>query len=39
MTFDTELVWVLARSSGTAALVALTLSILTGIALRIGTFA
>lgn len=39
MTLDTELIWVLARSTGTAALVALTLSILTGIALRTGTFA
>ena len=39
MTLDTELIWVLARSTGTAALVALTLSILTGIALRSGTFA
>lgn len=39
MTLDTELIWVLARSTGTAALVALTLSVLTGIALRTGTFA
>lgn len=39
MTFDTNLIWVLARSSGTASLVALTLSVLTGIALRTGTFA
>jgi methionine sulfoxide reductase heme-binding subunit len=39
VTLDTELIWVLARSTGTAALVALTLSILTGIALRTGTFA
>ena len=39
MTLDTEVIWVLARSTGTAALVALTLSILTGIALRTGTFA
>lgn len=39
MTLDTELIWILARSTGTAALVALTLSVLTGIALRTGTFA
>jgi sulfoxide reductase heme-binding subunit YedZ len=39
MTLDTELIWVLARSTGTASLVALTLSVLTGIALRTGTFA
>jgi methionine sulfoxide reductase heme-binding subunit len=39
VTLDTELLWVLARSTGTAALVALTLSILTGIALRSGAFA
>lgn len=39
MNLDTELIWILARSTGTAALVALTLSVLTGIALRTGTFA
>ncbi len=39
MTFDTDLIWILARSTGTASLVALTLSVLTGIALRTGTFA
>jgi sulfoxide reductase heme-binding subunit YedZ len=39
MTFDTNLIWIIARSTGTAALVALTLSVLTGIALRTGTFA
>lgn len=39
MTLSTDLIWVIARSTGTAALVALTLSILTGIALRTGTFA
>jgi sulfoxide reductase heme-binding subunit YedZ len=39
MTFDTNVIWIIARSTGTAALVALTLSVLTGIALRTGTFA
>jgi sulfoxide reductase heme-binding subunit YedZ len=39
MTIDPNLVWILARSTGTASLVALTLSVLTGIALRTGTFA
>src|SRR3981081_120639 len=39
MTLDPNLVWILARSTGTASLVALTLSVLTGIALRTGTFA
>src|SRR5258705_11234281 len=39
MTLDTNLIWVIARSTGTASLVALTLSVLTGIALRTGTFA
>lgn len=39
MTLDTNLIWILARSTGTASLVALTLSVLTGIALRTGTFA
>src|ERR1700687_5339970 len=39
MTLDPNLVWILARSTGTASLVALTLSLLTGIALRTGTFA
>jgi methionine sulfoxide reductase heme-binding subunit len=39
MTLSTDLIWILARSTGTASLVALTLSILTGIALRTGTFA
>jgi sulfoxide reductase heme-binding subunit YedZ len=39
VTLSTDLIWVIARSTGTAALVALTLSILTGIALRTGTFA
>jgi sulfoxide reductase heme-binding subunit YedZ len=39
MTFDTNLIWIIARSTGTAALVALTLSVLTGIALRTGAFA
>jgi len=35
----TDVIWVLARSTGVASLVALTLSVLTGIALRTGTFA
>jgi predicted ferric reductase len=39
VTLDTNLIWILARSTGTAALVALILSVLTGIALRTGTFA
>jgi sulfoxide reductase heme-binding subunit YedZ len=39
VTLDPTLVWILARSTGTAALVELTLSVLTGIALRTGTFA
>lgn len=39
MTLSTDLIWVIARSTGTASLVALTLSVLTGIALRTGTFA
>lgn len=39
MTLSTDLIWILARSTGTAALVALTLSVLTGIALRTGSFA
>ncbi|MGH2490594.1 MAG: ferric reductase-like transmembrane domain-containing protein [Candidatus Limnocylindria bacterium] len=39
MTSDTDLLWILARSSGTASLVALTLSVVTGVALRTGTFA
>jgi sulfoxide reductase heme-binding subunit YedZ len=39
MTLDPNLVWILARSTGTASLVTLTLSVLTGIALRTGTFA
>ena len=39
MNFDTELIWVLARATGTASLVALTLSVLTGMALRTGAFA
>jgi len=39
VTLDTNLIWVLARSTGVGSLVALTLSVLTGIALRTGTFA
>jgi sulfoxide reductase heme-binding subunit YedZ len=39
VTFDADLLWVIARATGTASLVALTLSVLTGIALRTGTFA
>ncbi len=39
MTFNTDLVWILARATGVGSLVALTLSVLTGIALRTGTFA
>ena len=39
MTGNTDLIWILARSTGTASLVALTLSVLTGIALRTGAFA
>jgi sulfoxide reductase heme-binding subunit YedZ len=39
VTLDPNLVWILARATGTASLVALTLSVLTGIALRTGTFA
>ena len=39
MTLGTDLIWIIARSTGTASLVALTLSVLTGIALRSGTFA
>jgi len=39
MSLNTDLIWVIARSTGTASLVALTLSVLTGIALRTGTFA
>jgi sulfoxide reductase heme-binding subunit YedZ len=39
VTLDPNLIWILARSTGTASLVALTLSVLTGIALRTGTFA
>ena len=39
MTLSTDLIWILARATGTASLVALTLSVLTGIALRTGTFA
>jgi sulfoxide reductase heme-binding subunit YedZ len=39
VTLSTDLIWIVARSTGTAALVALTLSVLTGIALRTGTFA
>ena len=39
MNLDTELIWVLARATGTASLVALTLSVLTGMALRTGAFA
>ena len=39
MTFNTDLIWILARSTGVGSLVALTLSVLTGIALRTGTFA
>ena len=35
----TELIWVLARSTGTAALVALVLSVLSGMALRSGALA
>ncbi len=34
MSLNTELIWILARSTGTASLVALTLSLLTGMALR-----
>ena len=39
MTISSDLVWILARSTGVGSLVALTLSVLTGIALRTGTFA
>jgi len=39
VTLSTDLIWIIARSTGTASLVALTLSVLTGIALRSGTFA
>jgi len=39
MSLNTDLIWVIARSTGTASLVALTLSVLTGVALRTGTFA
>lgn len=39
MTLSADLVWILARSTGVGSLVALTLSVLTGIALRTGTFA
>jgi sulfoxide reductase heme-binding subunit YedZ len=39
VTVNTDLIWILARSTGAASLVALTLSVLTGIALRSGTFA
>jgi sulfoxide reductase heme-binding subunit YedZ len=39
VTLDPNLIWILARSTGTASLVALTLSVLTGIALRTGTLA
>ena len=39
MTLSTDLIWIIARSTGTASLVALTLSVLTGIALRTGTLA
>src|SRR4029079_17675120 len=39
VTLSPDLIWVIARSTGTASLVALTLSVLTGIALRTGTFA
>ncbi|MEP6693891.1 MAG: hypothetical protein ABJB39_04550 [Chloroflexota bacterium] len=39
MNLSTDLIWILARSTGTASLVALILSVLTGIALRTGTFA
>jgi sulfoxide reductase heme-binding subunit YedZ len=35
----TDLVWIIARSTGTAALVALTLSVLSGMALRSGALA
>jgi sulfoxide reductase heme-binding subunit YedZ len=36
---NNDLIWVLARSTGVGSLVALTLSVLTGIALRTGTLA
>src|SRR6185503_4845617 len=39
MSLNTDLIWVIARSTGTASLVALTLSVPTGVALRTGTFA
>jgi len=39
VSLSTDLIWIVARSTGTASLVALTLSVLTGIALRTGTFA
>ena len=39
MTLSTDLIWIIARATGTASLVALTLSVLTGMALRTGTFA
>jgi len=39
VTLSTDLIWIIARSTGTASLVALTLSVLTGIALRTGTLA
>ena len=35
----TDLIWIIARSTGTAALVALTLSVLSGMALRSGALA
>jgi sulfoxide reductase heme-binding subunit YedZ len=39
VTLSTDLIWIIARSTGTASLVSLTLSVLTGVALRTGTFA
>jgi len=39
VTFNTDFIWILARSTGVGSLVALALSVLTGIALRTGTFA
>jgi len=39
VTLGTDLIWILARSTGVGSLVALTLSVVTGIALRTGTFA
>ena len=37
MTFNTDFIWILARSTGVGSLVALTLSVLTGILVRFRT--